>query len=476
MKKIFVVLFSLVTLSAQAQLTMPTLFSDNMLLQQSSDVALWGTDKPNQKILIKGSWGESTSAVADAQGEWRCEIKTLAADNKPQQLTIKGSETKQIDNIMFGDIWFCSGQSNMEMQIISTHPSRKNQIGANIDVLESANASIRYFCGDKATSDTPLSDVENGAWVEASPATTGDFSAVAYYFARRINQITDVPVGLIVSSWGGTPIEPWMDRPTLDRFKGYSYKTMEKVGGHQLRPTYLFNAMVSPYIGFNIKGFLWYQGERNRSQPQEYSQLLAAMVELWREKWGLGELPFYYAQLAPYQDPAKGAINSAFLREAQTNVMSMVDGVGMASILDIGEETNIHPGDKDIVGDRLALWALAKDYGYDKVGFCGPIYKSMTKEKNGRISLTFDYGVNMTSQDKELTGFEVAGADKVFHPAKASITNRGSNVEVYSAKVPEPVAVRYCFKKWCVGSLYNVYDLPASSFRTDDWDDVGRND
>ncbi len=474
MKRFFTLLLTLVSVAAHAQLTMPRFFSDNMVLQQQSNVALWGTDSPNQKISIQSSWGEKTSAVADANGAWRCEIATFEADNQPQILTIKGSETKKIQNIMFGEVWFCSGQSNMNMKVLDSRANRQNVIGSNETVLTSCNASIRYFDTPQVTSDVAMSDLPEGEWSVASPATVGSYSATAYYFARRLNEVMDIPVGIIHSSWGGTPIEPWMNLASLESFENYSYKKLySNAKGHQLRPSYLFNAMVSPFIGYNIKGFLWYQGERNRAQYQEYAELLPAMIKLWRDEWGLGDLSFYYVQIAPYNEPGAKAFNGAFIRDVQRTTMEVIDGVGMVSIVDIGEADNIHPAEKRTVGERLALWAFAKDYGYETIGYSGPNYKSMKVGANGHVIVSFDHSLNMTTYGKELTGFEVAGADRVFHPAQAVLINKSSQVELYSDAVAEPVAVRYCFKKWAVGSLYNAYDLPASSFRTDDWDSVG---
>ncbi len=476
MKRLLILLFAVVAATAaQAQLSMPTFFSDNMVLQQQSEAALWGVDEPNRKIQIKSSWGESASTVTDADGNWRCTITTLKADNKPQSLTIKGSETKQIENIMFGEVWFCSGQSNMDMRMVDTRKNRQIAWGANEDVLLSKNPSIRHFSGKTLASDTLLTDSENGVWYEASPATTANFTSVGYYFARRLNEVLDIPIGIIHSSRSGSPIESWMDRVTLNRFPDYSYTERESHKAPFMRPTTLYNSMINPYIGYTIKGFLWYQGESNCKAADEYADLFKAMVELWRERWGMGDLPFYYVQIAPFIDKSKESVNSAFLREQQMEALNMVENVGMVSTMDIGESVNIHPGRKKEVGERLALWAFAKLYGLEEIGFSGPIYKSM-EVKGSRIIISFDYGINMLSYDKEMTGFEIAGADRVFYPATTGYVDAGSQLAVFSKEVPEPVAVRYCFKRWCVGSLYNVYDLPASSFRTDDWDDVGVND
>ncbi|MFR9621040.1 MAG: sialate O-acetylesterase [Rikenellaceae bacterium] len=476
MKRLFFALMlTIVGVVAKAEVKMPAFFDNNMVLQQSSDVALWGEDAPGAKISIRTSWGERAAAVADSDGKWRTSIKTLAADNVPQSITVKGTSTKQIDNLLFGEVWLCSGQSNMLMRVADKNATRQSVRGGNDDVIDSRNASIRYFEVKRAAAAEAQSDLESeNGWQEASPATTGNFSATAYYFARRVNEVLDIPVGVICTAWGATAIESWMDRETLSQFEGYSYLKNEKNSAKQHRGGWLYNAMINPFVGFEIKGFLWYQGERNRTIPHEYQPLLTTMIESWRAKWGDDNLPFYYVQIAPFFESEK-AINSAFLREAQMKVMSSLEGVGMVSAIDIGEATNIHPGRKREVGERLAYWALAKQYGFDAIGFSGPIYKSMSV-KDGRATIAFDYGHNMLCYDDELTGFEIAGEDRVFHPAKAEIAPKGSTVDVYSESVAVPVAVRYCFKKWAVGKLYNAYDLPASSFRTDDWDDVGRQD
>jgi sialate O-acetylesterase len=449
---------------AHAQTKLPFLFSDNMVLQQQELVSVWGSDKPGTKILVTGSWGKSAITTTDENGKWKLKLQTPAAGG-PFVVSVKGSARLTLQNVLIGEVWFCSGQSNMEMPV----KGYMNQpvVGSNEAILNSANDKIRFLNAPKSSSLTPLYDLKS-EWNAASSATTGNISATAYFFAKKLQSILGVPVGIIHSSWGGSKVESWMNAESLTGFKNNKVPDTVPATNPQTIPTLMYNSLLHPYIGYTMKGVIWYQGESNRSNADEYLGLFTSMIKLWRSKWQQGDFPFYFVQIAPHETRN---LNAAFLREAQLKTMQTVTNTGMAVTMDIGEPNLIHPAQKEPVGNRLAYWALAKDYHIPGIAFSGPVFKKMEKAEEGKIILAFDYAeMGLTSFGKQLTDFEIAGEDKVFHPAQTKIVNdkRGSLL-VWNDDLKKPVAVRYAFKSWAAGSLFNAQGLPASSFRTDDW-------
>lgn len=448
----------------KAQTHLPSFFCDNMVLQQQQKVVVWGTDKPGTKISVAGSWKQSAVATTDAKGQWSLKLQTPVAGG-PYAVTIKGSQLISLHNVLIGEVWFCSGQSNMQMPM----KGNINQpvIGSNEAILNSANDKIRFFKTPQQTSLTPLDDVK-GVWKAASPSTTGNFSAAAYFFARKIQSVLGIPVGIIESAWGSSTIESWMDKQMLSAFTNKVIPdTIPKIQP-QTVPTIMYNAMLHPYIGYTIKGVLWYQGESNRENAGEYHQLFTTMIQSWRKQWQQGDFPFYFVQIAPFEP---GKVNAAFLREAQLQTMLSEKNTGMVVTMDIGEQKVIHPSQKEQVGTRLAYWALSKDYNINGIAFSGPVYKQMEKTADNKIRLRFDYSnQGLTSFGKPLTDFEIAGEDKIFYPAEAKISNdKNDGILIWSDAVKNPVSVRYAFKNWAIGSLFNTEGLPASSFRTDEW-------
>ncbi|MCK0146526.1 sialate O-acetylesterase [Arenibacter sp. F26102] len=447
-----------------AQIGLPAFFSDHMVLQQKDNVSIWGTDKPGSKIIIKGSWGQESTATASGEGQWKLKINTPSYGG-PYNLAIKGSNEVTLNNVMIGEVWLCSGQSNMEMPVKGFNNQPID--GSGEAILNSKNNQIRLFTVKKASSLEPLDKVE-GLWAEASPATVRDFSATAYFFGKKLNTLLNVPIGLIHTSWGGSSVETWMDKETLSEFSTIELPSKLPEGAPQRTPTLLFNAMINPLVGYNIKGAIWYQGESNRGRAEEYSRLFPTMIKTWRKKWQQGEFPFYFVQIAPY---GYDGGNSGYVRESQLHTMKTVENSGMAVTMDIGDCDYIHPREKKLVGDRLALWALAKDYGMEGFAYSGPVYKGIEEIKEAKVKLSFDYIENgLSSYGQPLSGFEVAGADKVFHPAEAQI-NRDKTLTVWAEGVTNPVAVRYAFNNCEEGSLFNTDGLPASSFRTDTWEE-----
>jgi sialate O-acetylesterase len=467
-KNVCLILFIVFTISISAQTKVPRFFSDNMVLQQNEKVAIWGNDKPNVKITIKGNWGEEVSGKSDKDGNWKLRIQTPSAGG-PYSLLIKGSVEIHFENILMGEVWICSGQSNMEMPVKGFLSQPIN--GSNEFILNSKNNELRLFSIEKNTSLSPLKDVSTGNWTLAEPSTVKEFSATAYFFGKKLQEVLNIPVGLIMTSWGGSSAEAWMDKETLSEFEDITFPEVIPKTGQNQTPTLLYNAMMHPFIGLNIKGMIWYQGESNRNKAEQYKQIFPALIESWREQWQQGSFSFYFVQIAPFSYSGDKGLESPLLREAQLYTMQTVENTGMAVTADIGDYKTIHPAEKEKVGNRLAYWALVKDYGFESIAFSGPIYHSMEKNDKGEIVLKFDYADNgFTSFGEELEGFEIAGKDKVFHPAEVKINNN-KTISVWSKDVTDPQSVRYAFKSFVKANLYNTDGLPASPFRTDDWEE-----
>jgi sialate O-acetylesterase len=447
-----------------SQVKLPAIFGNNMVLQQQSGVDFFGSATKNATVKVTTSWNKkSYSAKAGSDGKWRVTVSTPAAGG-PYEVTVSESNTIVFKNVLIGEVWICSGQSNMEMPVkgYMNQPVK----GSNEAIATSSSPQIRLFTVTRGTSLQPLDDF-TGTWKYCEPENVSQFSATAYFFGLMLNKALKVPIGLVNTSWGGTRIEPWISEAGLKKFDFVTLPDKNQTGTLSPQiPTVLFNAMINPMVGYGIKGAIWYQGEANRNEPDKYQKLLPGMVENWRSLWGIGNFPFYYVQIAPYNYGPAG-LNSAYVREAMLKASTAIENIGMACIMDAGEEFCIHPADKKAGGDRLAYQALVKTYG--KKGFAaeGPVLKEM-KIEGQTVKLTFDNAVNgLTSYGKDLACFEVAGANKMFYPAKAFLSSGG--VTVISQYVTTPVAVRYAFKDFIVGDLFNTEGLPASSFRTDDW-------
>ncbi|GAA4282178.1 sialate O-acetylesterase [Gaetbulibacter aestuarii] len=443
---------------------MPSIFDDNMVLQRHDHVSVWGTDRPNTLIKVSGSWDEEATVRSGNSGEWKVKIKTPEAGG-PYTLTVEGSTKKIFKDVLIGEVWLCSGQSNMEMPL----KGYKNQpiIGSNEAILNATNNQIRLFNVKRRASLEPLNNVA-GSWEKSNPLTAKEFSAVAYFFGNKINELLNVPIGLINTSWGSSNIESWMDKETLSEYKIIEDLKEVPEDKPQKSPYLLYNGMLHPLQNFTLKGFIWYQGEANRFNAEEYSKLFPAMIQQWRSQWNQGDLPFYFVQIAPFG--YKG-MNAGYLREAQLKTMLTVNNTGMAVSLDAGDCNRIHPAQKRKVGERLAYWALSKNYGFDGITFLGPVYEKMDITNDGKIKLYFKFSENgFLPINETQTGFQIAGPNKIFYPAKAVI-NRDGTISVFSEEVPNPVAVRYAFESCPEATLFNTAGLPASSFRTDDWDD-----
>ena len=486
--------------SVLAQVKLPALVADNMVLQQNTKVNLWGWAAPNEKITIHLGWNNlPVEVVADAAGNWKTAVNTPNGSDKAYDIIINASNTISLRNILIGEVWLCSGQSNMFFPVGREDKTWKTGVKNYEEEVKNASfPNIRLFTVAVNAAQTPLEDV-TGSWKVCTPESIQTFSAVAYFFGRDLYQKLNVPIGLISTSWGGTKAEAWTAQSVLENDvaflpilqedakneKAYQEKlenyylnlTNERIAAAQNaekgqlkkpkkeanKTSYvLYNAMLHPLVNYTIKGAIWYQGESNSGKAYLYRSLFPAMVKSWREEWKQGDFPFYYVQITPH----KG--QNAEIREAQLMSLKTIPNSGMVVTTDVGDANNIHPIDKQTVGYRLALIARAKTYGENKLVYSGPIFNQM-KIKKQKAQLFFDYAESGLKQNGDhLKEFEIAGNDQVFYPADAKI--EGKTVVVSSSKVKEPVAVRFAWKAIPEPNLFNKENLPASPFRTDDWE------
>ena len=483
-----------------AALKVPAVIGSNMVLQQQTDVQFWGWSDAGKEVTIKSSWdNHHASVITDVDGNWRVKIQTPSAGGPYQIGIYSGSDTIRLENVLIGEVWFCSGQSNMEYPLGKTPKYwHAGVVNYEEEVAKANYPNIRLFTVKQRTSEVVL-DTLQGNWNECNSANVNDFSAVAYYYGRMLNQKLNVPVGLIHASWGGTPAESWTRKEVLTSdtafrsilekeakaiadyplaYKKYKEKfdawkkgvedgtitgrsaqrgPSEPIGpGHSKMPSVLYNGMVAPVIPFTIKGAIWYQGESNNDDTELYGKLFPAMIQNWRNDWGLGDFPFYFVQIAAqYRMKPE-------LRQVQMATLDKLKNVGMAVTLDVGDSTDIHPRRKQPVGERLALWSLANTYNQKDLVYSGPLFKSVKTEK-GKIVVSFNHvGSGLVAVGGALKLFEVAGSDKVFVPAEAVI--KDDKVIVGSEKVIHPVYVRYAWFNYMKPDLFNKEGLPASSF------------
>ena len=388
----------------KAEVKLPAIFGDHMVLQQQTDAAIWGTAAAKSTVEVSTSWNsQSYSTKADSDGKWKLKVKTPAAGG-PFSITISDGQVLKLNNVLIGEVWVCSGQSNMQM--IMKGYLNQPILESNEAIATSTNKSIRLITIERDKSLEKLDDF-SGKWMECNPESVGDFSATAYFFGRMIQQALDVPVGLVCSSWGGTRIEPWISEGGIKNFDWVNLPDKNQNEDYnQQTPTVLFNAMISPMVGYAIKGGLWYQGESNRNEPREYEQLMTGLIENWRSEWGIGDFSFYYCQIAPFDYGNRTGLNSAFLREAQLKASTAISNTGLACLMDVGEKHNIHPADKKAAGERLAFLALAKTYDMSGFEFSGPTFKEM-KVEGSLVKLTFDHAqYGLTTYGKELINFK----------------------------------------------------------------------
>ncbi len=468
------------SLGAQATVRLPALVGSHMVLQRGQPVPVWGWAAPGEQVVVS-FLGHDYPATPDATGRWQATLPALPAGG-PYTLVVEGQNTITLDDVLVGDVWLASGQSNMELPLRDPHAPAPGAypliLNAEQEVAMANFPQIRQFTVKKVVAYQPQTEGEGSGWQVGSPATASGFSAVGYFFARDLYQRYRVPIGLISSPWGGTPAEAWVSPEALRQLPDFQAPvaslatrparpdTLAKDA--QNTPTVLYNGMIAPLQPYALKGIIWYQGESNVGRGAQYRTLFPALIRDWRTRWGR-ELPFIFVQLANFTKalPLPGPSAWAELREAQASALAL-PGTGMAVALDLGDPDDIHPANKQDVGHRLALAARQVAYGDKKVLAAGPTYQSM-QVIGGQIQLKFSHvgkGLQLKSGTTTLAGFAVAGADGQFHWAAATLAGR-DEVVLTCAAVPAPVAVRYAWADNPLGNLYNSASLPATPFRTD---------
>lgn len=461
----------LLTAAADAQTKLPQFFSNGMVLQRDAKIHVWGWDTPKTKVAV--ALGEqSATTTTDDNGQWSVSLPERAAGG-PLKLTVKGSQAIELSDIWMGDVWLCSGQSNMEWPVAAS-------ANKDAEIAAGNHPMIRHIKINHRPSATPETDLSTEGWKVCTSETVGGFTAVGYFFARHLRTEVDVPIGLIGSNWGGTRIEPWTPpvgfqgvaalKSISDNLSNFPEKNAEGAVNHQ-SPLALYNGMIHPLIKMPIRGAIWYQGESNNGEGMLYRDKMEALVNGWRSVWNQPELPFYFVQLAPYNYGGEGE-RLAKIWEAQTASLG-IKNTGMAVTVDIADLKDIHPTNKQDVGKRLALWALAKTYGKD-VTYSGPLFQKATAVDSAMI-VEFEHGsVLATNDGKPVRELMIAGADRRFFPATGEIVNDGrqAKLKVSSPKVSRPVAVRYGFHQLAEPNLVGKEGLPASPFRSDNWDRV----
>ncbi len=461
MKKLAcVLLFLLPVCFAFADVRLPAVIGNNMVLQQNSLVNLWGWSDVAEKIFITTSWNNKTdSTVATRDAKWSIKIQTPAAGG-PYSITIKSSNTITLTNVMIGEVWVCSGQSNMEF-----HHFYQGSKDIEPELKNPHNNNIHLFLIPRTTAQYPQEDC-HAQWTVADSTTLKLFSEVAYFFAKKLNNNLNVPIGLIESSWGGTPAEVWTPEEAINSDVDL------KESAHKLEPYkwwpffsgYAYNGMIAPLINYNIAGAIWYQGEGNTSNANTYAQLLKTMIKSWRAAWR-NDFPFYYVQIAPFT--YDNNYNGAIIREQQQKVLALAN-TGMVVTTDItADTTNIHPPDKLDVGNRLANIALAETYHQNITGYKSPLYKNMSVNNNKVVINFTDADKGLMVKGDHISQLYIAGKDSIFYLADAKIEN--NILVVSSTNVDTPIAVRYEFSNAAVGNLFSKDGLPVAPFRTDDW-------
>ncbi len=471
MKRIFLLpLLLTLGLALYAKPVLPEILSDGMVLQQNSKVNIWGKTDPGKTVEVKPCWSKTAvRATANNEGKWLAVIETPEASFTPRTVTISDGEEVVLKDILIGEVWLASGQSNMEMPL---HGFNNNPImDANETIaLSGQYPAIRFVKIPKVQSFEPQEEVE-GRWQVCNPANSPEFSATAFFFAETLHKSLNIPIGIIVSAWGGTKVESWIDRETLETYPdiNLSEDVVNKLNP-AARPLLMYNAMIHPLTNYVVKGFIWYQGESNVGAHQVYPERLHNMVSLWRKQWDNSDLPFYYVEIAPYIYGNRDETNAAYLREAQFKAQKLIPHSGMISTNDLTEPyelRNIHPRNKTDIGKRLAFMALNKTYGYDRVAAHGPEYNSM-EISDGKIIVSFDHAKEGFSRMDGIEGFEIAGEEGEFLPAQAVVRN--GKVEVSREGIDQPVAVRYCFRNFQIGNLAGVRELPVVPFRSDSFE------
>ena len=474
-----------ITVGAQAKVRLPHLVSDNMIIQQQTDVRLWGWAKPGKKVVVTTSWSQQhAEAKADKQGRWLLSVKSPAASYQPLSITFDdGDGQVTINNVLAGEVWVCAGQSNMEMPVKGFWGCPVKDY--NDVVIDAArHHGVRSAKIPSIMRMQPQEDADT-RWTDCSPQTVGEFSATGYFFARVMHQALDIPIGLIEANKGGSRVESWLTKENLEKYTDEPTDTMGIVNYKKEwdynRALVWGNGTFNPILNYTVKGILFYQGCSNVGDPgNQYSERLKLLVEQWRQQFKLGELPFYFVQIAPYAYDGDNplGLSGALLREQQLRAADIIPNSSLVCTNDLVypyEVTQIHPTQKRQVGERLAWTALHRDYGFGQVLYQSSRYKDMTV-KDDIVLIHLQDNYHADAPYEQIKGFEVAGEDRVFYPAEARhFWQPGGGywdeaIKVHSPKVKNPVAVRYCFRNFQLGNVINAANLPLFPFRTDNWE------
>ncbi len=472
---------AVLTLSAQARVRLPHLIGDNMVLQQQSEARLWGWAKPGSTVKVTTSWQGTATAKAGSDGKWLARVTTGQASDTPQTVTFDdGDGTVAIKNVLIGEVWVCAGQSNMEMPVRGFWGCPVEDY--NQTVIDARNhGAVRSVKIPSVMRMEPQDDAQC-EWRECGPQTVGDFSATGYFFARTMHQALGIPVGIIEANKGGSRVESWLTKENLQR---HTSEPTDSAGIVAFKPEWDYhramvwgNGTFNPILNYTVKGILFYQGCSNVGDPgNQYSERLKLLVAQWRQQFALGEIPFYFVEIAPYHYDDVNGTQGALLREQQQRAAQMIPNSSLVCTNDLVypyETTQIHPAQKRQVGERLAWTALSRDYGFSEVLYKSSSYKDMTV-KGDTVFIHLQDNYHADAPYEMIKGFEVAGQDRVFHPARARHFWRPGGgywdeaIMVVSDEVKQPVAVRYCFRNFQLGNVTNGANLPLFPFRTDNW-------
>ena len=467
---------ALQALHASATVRMPHVFSDNMVVQADTLASLWGYATPKSEVTVSGSWGAQASAKADKDGRWKTSIATPAASYEPLQITVTDkadNESLTFSNVLAGEVWFASGQSNMEMPLRGYLHQPIEGAGDEIMFSSKLGKGIRFINVPRTVHYEPQEDFE-GAWQVSRPSTVGELSALAWFFARYLGDVIDRPIGIINAAWGGSKVEGWVHEGILSKYPDRDYNAeknnpdmndWERVG-------IMYNSLLHPVAGYTARGFLWNQGESNVGGHNYYPDRQNDMVEYWRSLWGNPDMQFYFVELPGWDYGDVNRIDAALFREAQHKAEKLTRGSHIICTSDLvypDEPDDIHARNKRELGKRMAAAAATYSYGIEGIPHVYPTFKDVEYKGNEAV-LSFNDAWGGFTPNEDLQGFEVAGADKVFHPASAQPDRNGYTITVSSPEVSDIKAVRYCFKNFAIGRLHDAYGLPLVPFRTDDWD------
>lgn len=455
-------------ISLYAKVQLPKYWGSGMVLQQQSAINIIGKANRSTTVKISCSWSENIiTSQSDEYGVWNGVIQTPKGNNTPFQILFCDGDSVVINNVLIGEVWLCSGQSNMFMPMVGMNKEEIVENGQKFIDAADINQPLRLFTVSRKASSEPLDDISEGVWCLNAPQHVAKFSATAYFFGLYLQKQLNVPVGLVQSAWSGSGITSWMSRESVLNFPKVKLSTIPDAENKRLNktPTLLYNGMIAPLKNIRFKGVIWYQGEANRNDPTTYESYFNEMSKQWRSHFNQPDLPIYYVELAPFQEGNVMDEKLPVFWEVQMNILKKTPHVGMAFTNDLGDLKYIHAPRKQEVGERLAYCALNKTYGRTEIACYGPVFNSL-KRVGKKVIVDFNYTYKgLKSTQEKLIGFEMSDQNGIIKEAQAKIIKGTSKVEVWCDEVPNPTQIRYCFRNYLIGSLFNSEGLPAASFR-----------